>query len=67
MTDKERFALRKKLKELSKYRARHTELVSVYIPEGYDIQKVINQLLSELSLARNIKSASTPPSSSELP
>lgn len=59
MDDKERFALRKKLKELSNYRARHTELVSVYIPEGYDIQKVINQLLSELSLARNIKSAST--------
>ena len=59
MNDKERFALRKKLKELEKYRARHTELVSVYIPSGYDIQKVINQLSNELSLSRNIKSAST--------
>ena len=49
MNDKERFALRKKLKELEKYRARHTELVSVYIPSGYDIQKVINQLSNELS------------------
>ena len=43
MDDKARFALRKKLKELSKYRARHTELISVYVPEGYDLQKVINQ------------------------
>ncbi len=59
MDDKERFALRKQLKELNQYRARHTELVSVYIPGGYDIQKVINQISSELSLARNIKSAST--------
>jgi len=59
MNDKERFALRKKLKELEKYRARHTELVSVYIPSGYDIQKVINQISNELSLSRNIKSAST--------
>ena len=59
MDDKERFALRKKLKELSKYRARHTELVSVYVPEGYDLQKVINQLSGELSLSRNIKSSST--------
>ncbi len=59
MNDKERFALRKKLKELEQYRARHTELVSVYIPSGYDIQKVINQLSNELSLSRNIKSAST--------
>ena len=59
MDDKERFTLRKKLKELSQYRARHTELVSVYIPSEYDIQKVINQISSELSLSRNIKSSST--------
>mgnify|MGYP001172243801 FL=1 len=59
MNEKEKFELSSKLKELSKFKARHTELVSVYIPSEYDIQKVISQLSEELSLARNIKSSST--------
>lgn len=59
MNEKEKFELSIKLKELSNFKARHTELVSVYIPSDFDIQKVINQLSEELSLARNIKSSST--------
>lgn len=59
MDDKQRFALKKRINELAKFRARHTELVSVYIPAGFDIQKVIDQLSSEASTARNIKSTST--------
>ncbi len=59
MDSKSKFRLRKLLKELSSYRARHTELVSVYIPFGYDIVKVQQQLSQEAGTARNIKSAST--------
>ncbi len=59
MAAKQRFLLQKLVKELGKYRARHTELVSVYIPLGFDINKVISQLSQEQSTARNIKSTST--------
>lgn len=56
---KRKFLLRKMLSELGKYRARHTELITVYIPAGYQIQNVINQVMEEAGTARNIKSAST--------
>jgi len=59
MESKIRFKIKKIINELEKYRARHTELVSVYIPHGYDIVKVQQQLASEQSTARNIKSATT--------
>ncbi|MEM2874188.1 MAG: peptide chain release factor aRF-1 [Candidatus Nanoarchaeia archaeon] len=58
-TQKKKFQLRKLLSELSKYKARHTELITVYIPAGYQIQNIINQLAEEAGTARNIKSAST--------
>ncbi|MBU1703889.1 MAG: peptide chain release factor aRF-1 [Nanoarchaeota archaeon] len=51
--------LRKIVKELEKHRGRHTELVTVYVPEGYDLNKVINQLSQEQGTATNIKSTST--------
>jgi peptide chain release factor subunit 1 len=47
------------LKELEGYRGRATELISVYIPAGYDINAVQRQLESEKSTAKNIKSTST--------
>ena len=47
------------IKELEKIRGRHTELVSVYIPAGYNLCEVINQLVQERSTAENIKSKST--------
>jgi peptide chain release factor subunit 1 len=59
MTEHERYALRKLLKELELYKGRHTELVTVYIPQGYDINKVANQLAEEQGTASNIKSTST--------
>jgi peptide chain release factor subunit 1 len=59
MSSKERFKLKKMLKGLSKNRARHTELISVYIPSGYDINKVKQQLTGEAGTARNIKSSGT--------
>ncbi len=47
------------LEELEKHRGRHTELVSVYIPAGYDVNSVQKQLEAEKSTAKNIKSTGT--------
>ncbi|MCF7861477.1 peptide chain release factor aRF-1 [Candidatus Woesearchaeota archaeon] len=51
--------IKKFVEELEQYRGRHTELVSVYVPSGYDLNKVINQLSQEQGTATNIKSTST--------
>jgi len=51
--------LKKFVKELEKIKGRHTELVSVYVPPGYDMIKVINQLSDEQGTAKNIKDAKT--------
>ncbi len=40
-------------------RARHTELISVYVPPGYELAKVMNQLKQEQGTASNIKSTGT--------
>lgn len=47
------------LKEMSVHRGRATELISVYVPAGYDINAVGRQLDAERSTAKNIKSTST--------
>jgi len=59
LTEKQKHDLKKFVKELELYRGRHTELVSVYIPKGYDIIKIIQHLDQEKGTASNIKSAST--------
>lgn len=56
---KQRLLLKHFVKELELYRGRHTELVSVYVPEGYDLNKIINHLQQEQGTASNIKSATT--------
>ena len=56
---KQRHNLKKFVKDLEGYRGRHTELVTVYIPAGYDINKVNTQLAQEQGTATNIKSTST--------
>jgi len=53
------YELKKKVEELKKIRGRATELVSLYIPAGYDINKVMQQLREEYGTAQNIKSKST--------
>ncbi len=55
----EMYELKKKVEELKKIRGRATELVSLYIPAGYDINKVMQQLREEYGTAQNIKSKST--------
>ena len=58
-TSTEMYELKKKVEELKKIRGRATELVSLYIPAGYDINKVMQQLREEYGTAQNIKSKST--------
>lgn len=55
----ERIKLRKLIKKLKEIRGRHTELVSVYVPQGYDLTKIINNLQDEQGTATNIKDAKT--------
>ncbi len=47
------------IEKLDKIRGRHTELVSVYIPAGHNINTVADQIESEKSTAKNIKSKTT--------
>ena len=51
--------LKRFVRSLEQYRGRHTELVSVYIPEGYDLTKIITQLQQEQGTAENIKDKNT--------
>ena len=41
ITEAQKFHLKKFIKDLENFRGRHTELVSVYVPEGYDLNKII--------------------------
>ena len=51
-----KYELAELLEELSKIRGRHTELVTVLIPAGQNINIVANQIDAEKSTADNIKS-----------
>ncbi|MBI2671954.1 hypothetical protein HYX16_03395 [Candidatus Woesearchaeota archaeon] len=59
MNIKEKQKLKKFVIFLMGVRGRHTELVTVYIPSGYDLNKVINHLQQEQGTASNIKDART--------
>ncbi|MBI3051257.1 helix-turn-helix domain-containing protein [Candidatus Woesearchaeota archaeon] len=59
LTAKQKHDLKKFVKELDSHRAMHTELITVYIPAGYEITKIIQHLGQEQGTASNIKSAST--------
>jgi peptide chain release factor subunit 1 len=59
LTAKQKYDLKKFLKELEEFRGRHTELVSVYVPEGYELVKIIQHLAQEQGTATNIKSTAT--------
>lgn len=59
ITPLERHHLQKFIKSLKDKRARHTELISVLVPAGYELTKVIQQLSDEAGTATNIKSAGT--------
>ena len=54
-----KYGLSELLEELSKIRGRHTELVTVLIPAGQNINIVADQIEAEKSTADNIKSKAT--------
>ena len=59
LTTEQKMHLKKFIRDLTKFKGRHTELVSVYIPQGYDIVKIIQHLEQEKGTATNIKSTAT--------
>ncbi len=59
LTAQDRLHLKRFLNELKSHKAAHTEFVSVYIPQDYDIIKIIQHLAEEQGTASNIKSTST--------
>ncbi|MGM5481384.1 MAG: peptide chain release factor aRF-1 [Nanobdellota archaeon] len=56
---KDKLHLKNFIKELEQIKGRNTELISVYIPAGYDINSKIGQLEDEQGTATNIKSKQT--------
>ncbi len=59
MNSRDRLYLKKLLRELKSHRAMHTEFVTVYVPAGYNLDKIIGHLSEEQGTASNIKSAVT--------
>jgi hypothetical protein len=57
--NKKQIEMIKKLRELREFKGRQTELITVYIPAGYDVNSVQRQLEAEKSTAKNIKSTAT--------
>ncbi|MCW1293110.1 MAG: peptide chain release factor aRF-1 [Candidatus Parvarchaeota archaeon] len=55
----EDFKIIKQLRELARIRGKHTELISVYVPAGFDLDVIKNQLEQEAHTASNIKDKTT--------
>ncbi len=59
LDEQQKFKLEDFVERMKSYRARHTELITVYVPRGTDINLITRQLESEKSTAANIKSTGT--------
>jgi peptide chain release factor subunit 1 len=59
MEPEQRDNLEEFLETIRDKKARHTELITVYVPAGFDINLITKQLESEKSTAANIKSTTT--------
>jgi len=59
MNIKQKLELKKLIRKLESIRGRHTELVSVYVPAGYELVKIIQHIQQEQGTASNIKDART--------
>lgn len=59
LTEKQKQALEELITKLEKIKGRHTELVTVMIPAGFNKDSVVRQLEAERSTAENIKSKQT--------
>jgi peptide chain release factor subunit 1 len=59
ITETQRFELESLVERLEGIRGRHTELITVYVPAGFNINLVARQLEDEKGTATNIKSNAT--------
>jgi len=59
MEEKQKLELEELIEELESKKGRHTQLVTVMIPSGFNISQVVRQLEAEKSTAANIKSKAT--------
>ena len=59
MDETTKLKLEEFIETLEGFRGRATELITVYVPAGYDVNSVQKQLEAERSTAKNIKSTST--------
>lgn len=59
MQESEKIKLESFIEEVGKHKGRHTELVTVYVPAGYNLNNVTRQIEQEKSTASNIKSKNT--------
>jgi len=59
MDERQKSELEEFVERMKDYRARHTELITVLVPKGFDINLITKQLESEKSTATNIKSTAT--------
>ena len=59
LSAKQKHELKKFVRQLKEHRGSHTELVSVYVPPGYELTKITEHLKQEQGTATNIKSSST--------
>jgi peptide chain release factor subunit 1 len=54
--DDKSYKLKKIIKELSSLRGRHTELISIYVPQKYPLNEIGTLIANEISLTQNVKS-----------
>lgn len=59
LDEQQKFKLEDFLERMSSYKARHTELITVFVPAGMDLNLITRQLEAEKSTAANIKSTAT--------
>lgn len=59
MDEEQKYKLEDFFQRMKAYRARHTELITVYVPKGMDLNLITRQLEAEKSTAANIKSTAT--------
>ena len=55
MVEEHIYKLRKLIDELDSIKGRHTELVSVFVPAGFNLQEIVNMLKQEYTLTENVK------------
>jgi len=56
LTSEAKYKLKKVVEELKEKKGRHTELISVYVPQGFNLNEIGNLIAQEISLTQNVKS-----------